>query len=145
VRTESRVRETLPRLLLVTLVAGAAVLRIPDLAAPAVRLEAPDERRWLAWSYREAGVVARLRRLRPQLAAGETVELRVPAGYPHGDWLLVMARYALSRQRIVDWAMRGAPSSRAPAVDAAIELRPSGELVVRRRGKAGHRRAGRHE
>lgn len=126
------------RLALAAVLVVVTLSRAVSLAGSETPLEAPDERRWFAWAYREPDAVARLESLRALLAPGESVELSVPPHYKHGEWLLVMARYSLSRQRVLGLQIRDREPRALDGADAQIVRRTNGSFFVEQRKTGSH-------
>jgi hypothetical protein len=118
--------------LLLLLAAGVAASRAARIFAGGDLLDAPSERRFFAWAFRDPAALRNLEAAAPALRYAETVCVQDLSRRLDPGWLRVMATYELAHQVVLVPATpeqaRSAPACRR----TALLLRADGSFVLRR-------------
>ncbi len=130
---------TLERLLLtglLLLVAGVCLARGVGLIRDPHRLDAHEERIWLAWAYPRSDTAAIFARVAPWLRPDGTICLQVSKNLGTVERWRFMASYYLLDQRVAAVRLRGARRSFPPQA-TVVTIDWKGDVQVERGANAG--------
>jgi hypothetical protein len=118
--------------LLLLLAAAVAASRAARIFGGKDLLDAPSERRFFAWAYRDPAALRALAATAPALRFGETVCVCDLSGRLDPGWLRVMATYELAHQVVLVPTTSAQARSAPPCRRTALLLRADGSFVLER-------------
>jgi hypothetical protein len=95
-------------------------------------LDAPSERRFFAWAYRDPAALRALAATAPAFRFGETVCICDLSGRLDPGWLRVMATYELAHQVVLVPATSAQARTAPPCRRTALLLRADGSFLLER-------------
>lgn len=121
--------------LLLLLAAGVAASRAARIFGEKDLLDAPSERRFFAWAYRDPGALRALAAAAPSLRFGETVCVCDLSGRLDPGWLRVMATYELAHQVVLVPPTSVQARSAPPCRRTSLLLRADGSFLLERKAR----------